>query len=79
MPRTTIEEECVADADVIAHFDCITSLFSLAYKELSLGVDEGADYVRKKLERDYTKLSERTRAELKERYNEIIKVLFGEK
>ena len=27
LPRNTIEEQCVADADVIAHFDCIPSLF----------------------------------------------------
>jgi len=78
MPRTTLEEECVADADVMAHFDCIPSLFSLAYKELGLGVNEGADYVKRKLERDYNKLSERTRIELKEKYKGIIRVLFSE-
>lgn len=26
LKRKTVEEECVADADVIAHFDCIPSL-----------------------------------------------------
>ena len=78
MPRTTIEEECVADADVMAHFDCIPSLFRLAYKELGLGVNEGADYIKNKLERDYAKLSDRTREVLKDKYKEIIKVLFGE-
>ena len=31
LPRNTIEEECVADADVIAHFDCIPALFHLAF------------------------------------------------
>ena len=57
-PRNTIEEQCVADADVIAHFDCIPS------------------FVRRKLERDYNKLSPRTRELLKNRYKNIVDVLF---
>ena len=75
-PRNTIEEQCVADADVIAHFDCIPSLFSLVYKEMNLSILDGKEYVRKKLERDYNKLSERTRKILEDRYRKIIDVLF---
>jgi len=75
-PRNTIEEQCVADADVIAHFDCIPSLFSLVYKEMNLSISEGKEYVRKKLERDYNKLSPRTREILEDRYKNIIDVLF---
>lgn len=75
-PRNTIEEQCVADADVIAHFDCIPSLFSLAYKEINLSVSDGKEYVRNKLERDYNKLSPRTREILEDRYKNIIDVLF---
>ena len=75
-PRNTIEEQCVADADVIAHFDCIPSLFSLVYKEMNLSISDGKEYVKKKLERDYNKLSSRTREILKDRYKNIIDVLF---
>lgn len=75
-PRNTIEEECVADADVISHFDCIPMLFSLAYKEKGLSVSEGAEFIKKKLERDYNKLSSRTRELLKARYENIMEVLF---
>ncbi|MCI8443849.1 MAG: metal-dependent phosphohydrolase, partial [Clostridia bacterium] len=75
-PRNTIEEQCVADADVIAHFDCIPSLFSLVYKEMNLSISDGKEYIRKKLERDYNKLSERTRKILEDRYKQIIDVLF---
>ena len=75
-PRNTIEEQCVADADVIAHFDCIPMLFSLAYKEMNLSILDGKEYVRKKLERDYNKLSPRTREILEDRYKNIIDVLF---
>ena len=74
--RKTIEEQCVADADVIAHFDCIPSLFSLVYKEMNLSISDGAEYVKRKLERDYNKLSPRTKEKLKERYNKIMEVLF---
>ena len=75
-PRNTIEEQCVADADVIAHFDCIPSLFSLAYKEMNLSALDGKEYVKKKLERDYNKLSSRTKEILKDRYKKITEVLF---
>ena len=77
--KTTVEEQCVADADVIAHFDCIPSLFSLAYKRMKLSIEEGANYVKEKLERDYQKLSPKTKSQLKNRYEMIIKVLFIEK
>ncbi len=76
LPRNTIEEKCVADADVIAHFDCIPSLFHLAYGERKMTVKEGEEFIKKKLERDYNKLSENTRDILKERYENILKVLF---
>ena len=78
LPRNTIEEQCVADADVIAHFDCIPSLFHLAFakNEKELSIEEGTKFVKEKLERDYNKLSPRTRETLKERYENIINILF---
>lgn len=78
-PRNTIEEECIADADVIAHFDCLPSMFNLAFKEHGLSIPEGTEFVKKKLQRDYNKLSERTRVLLKDRYENIMSVLFVEK
>lgn len=79
LPRNTIEEECVADADVMAHFDCIPSLFHLAFKEMNLSTEEGTEFIKKKLERDYYKLSEKTRDIMKKRYEQILNVLFVEK
>lgn len=43
-----------------------------------MDIKEGTEYVKKKLERDYNKLSPKTREELKDRYENIIKVLFVE-
>lgn len=79
LPRNTIEEECVADADVLAHFDCIPSLFHLAFKEKKLDTKEGTEFIKKKLERDYNKLSNRTREVIKDRYQKIVDVLFVDK
>lgn len=44
-----------------------------------MSIEDGTEYVKKKLERDYNKLSQRTREILKERYENIMKVLFVEK
>lgn len=79
LPRNTLEEEIIADADVIAHFDCIPTLFSLAYQRLNLNIEEGTKYVKEKLARDYNKLSPRTKEHLKDRYENILKVLFVDK
>ena len=65
----------------MAHFDCIPSMFHLAFgkNDLDLSLEEGAEFVKKKLERDYNKLSDRTKLELKDRYENIMKVLFIKK
>lgn len=75
LPKT-IEEECVADADVMDHFDSIPALFSTAFKIRDLDLKEGTEFVKNKLERDYNKLSDKTKILLQERYNNIIDVLF---
>lgn len=79
LSRNTIEEQCVADADVMAHFDCIPSLFHLVYNEMQLSVEDGENYVKRKLEKDYNKLSDKTKEMMKDRYENIIKVLFIKK
>ena len=78
LPRNAIEEQCVADADVMAHFGCIPSLFHLAFgkNEMGLSIEDGTEFVKKKLERDYNKLSPRTREILKKRYESIKDILF---
>jgi len=79
MIRNSIEEQCVADADVMAYFDCIPSLFHLAFgkNEMDKSIEEGTEFVKKKLERDFNKLSDRTKEEIKDRYENIMNVLFG--
>ena len=76
--KNSIEEKCVADADAIAHFDCIPSLFQSAYGHKHMNGIEGAKSVKEKLERDFQKLSPETKEWIKERYETILKVLFVE-
>lgn len=76
--RESIEEQCVADADVIAHFDCIPDLFSLVYHDKNMNIKDGAEYVKKKLERDFEKLSPASKERLKDRYYTTMKILFVE-
>lgn len=74
--KDTIEEQCVADADVMAHFDCIPSLFECAYGLKKLSTQDGAEYVKNKLDQDFNKLSPMSKELLKDRYDNIIKILF---
>lgn len=74
--RNSIEEQIIADADVMAHFDSVPSLFSLVYNKLGLPMEEGRDYVKNKLTRDYKKLSPEGQKEQKERFDTIMKILF---
>lgn len=74
--RDTAEEQILADADVIAHFDNIPSLFSLAYNKMNLSIPEGKGFVKNKLMRDYRKLGPESQKELKERFDTIMDVLF---
>ena len=62
----------------MAHFDSIPSLFSLAYNKIGLPMEEGRDFVKRKLLGDYDKLSPEGRKELQERFDTIMSVLFVE-
>lgn len=74
--RSTIEETCISDADALAHFDRIPSLFSLAYNIHKMKLDEGRDYVKSRLIGDYNGLSEQTKQIHKERITALIEALF---
>jgi uncharacterized protein len=76
--RNTIEEICVADADAMAHFDNIPSLFSLVYKEKQLPIDEGAKFVQEKLQRSFDKLSDRSKQIYRARYEGAMSIFKGE-
>ena len=68
MDKNSPEEICIADADAMAHFYSIPSLLSMVYKEKKLSIDEGAEFVMKKLNRSYNKLSSKGKMLVKQQY-----------
>ncbi len=74
--RNTIEETCISDADALAHFDRIPSLFSLAYNVLNMKLEEGRDYVKDRLQGDYDGLSDRTKQMYKAKLEAMMEMLF---
>lgn len=72
--KQTIEEICVADADAIAHFDNLPSLFSLVYKEKQLSIDEGASWIKAKLQRSYLKLSDESKEFYQGKYESVMSI-----
>lgn len=73
--RSTIEEICVADADAVSHFDSIPSLLFLEYSIRNNGYIEGKEFVRKKLERSFAKLSDRSKELYKDKFNNVMNFL----
>ena len=69
-----IEELCVADADIIAHFDNIPMCFNSAYRT---GITAKSDLIGY-FAGDYADLSDRTKETFNARYQNIMNVLFGE-
>jgi uncharacterized protein len=55
--RTTAEAECLANADAMTHLEQVPALLHLAFVQHGMGIDEGAGWVRAKLERSWKKLS----------------------
>lgn len=73
--KNSREELCVADADAISHFDNVPSLLYLAYVERKMGIEEGANFVKAKLERSYNKLSDESKEFYKEKCKQVMEVL----
>jgi uncharacterized protein len=63
------EAECLASADAIAHIEYLPSLFYLAYAKFDMEIDDGANWIRKKLTRTYKKINPEIRHLIDEKYN----------
>ena len=72
-----IEEMCVADADVLAHFNNIPMLFNSAFNRNNLKLNEVRIWMKECFEKDFNDLSEKTREEFKEKYKNICEVVLG--
>ncbi len=74
--KLTKEALCVADADSMAHFDSISSLFYLAFFSHKMNIDEANNWLMQKLERSWNKLSPQAKEIIKDKY-EASKLLLG--
>ena len=74
LEKLTKEEICIADADSLAHFDNIPSLFSMVYKERNMSIEEGESYVKDKLKRSYKKLSKQGKEYTLEKYQNAMTI-----
>lgn len=70
--RTTVEEQILVDADAMAHFDCIDSLYSLAHNVMGLNDEESLKFVKEKLTKDYNEISDDVKKYVSDKYNDII-------
>lgn len=75
MEKNSVEELCVADADAISHFDSVPSLFYLAYVKRKMGIEEGVQFVKEKLERSFNKMSTESKEFYKDKYQQVMGVL----
>ena len=73
--RETLEAECVANADAMAHFDAVPNLLHLAFVKWGMGIEEGTEWVKAKLERSWNKLTPEAKDIVKDDYAAIKKVL----
>lgn len=73
--RHSLEAQCLADADAMAHIEQVPSLMRMVYVERGLGIDEGTRWVRAKLERSWNKLSPLAQDLMREKYFAVLKTL----
>lgn len=66
--RDTIEAECIASADAMAHIDEFISLFYLALVVHKLGVFDAKKFVKKKLQNGWDKLVPEAKEIVKDKY-----------
>ena len=75
MMRLTPEAECIASADAMTHIFQVCSLLHLAYVRHGMGIDEGKDWVMRKIERSMDKLCPEAREMVYEHYLKVKEVL----
>ena len=72
---TSIEELCVCDADILAHFDNIPMLFNSAFNRNNINLNEVRDWMKNAFEKDYNDLSDKTKEVFKNRYKQICDIV----
>lgn len=66
--RRSPEAVCLASADAMAHIQEVPSLLYLAYVQHEMDIEEGAAWVREKVQRSWDKIHPRAREEVRDEY-----------
>ena len=74
--KLTKEALCITDADSMAHFDSVSSLFYLAFFSHKMDIDEANNWLLQKLERSWNKLSPQAKDIIESRYK-ASKIVLG--
>ena len=74
-PRESIEAECLASADAMAHFRNIADMFYFVYGELRKSSDEGKEMIKGKLERSFRKMLPEAQDIIRDKYDAAMKIL----
>lgn len=72
-----IEELCVCDADILAHFDNIPMIFFKSFTMGKMTLNDKNMLIHG-FQKDYDDLSDRTKETFKDKYENIMQVIFGE-
>jgi len=75
---TNIEELCVADADILAHFRNIPMLFNSAFIRNNISLNEVRNWMKDTFNKDFNDLSDKTKEMFKDEYKQILKVVLDE-
>ena len=70
--RTTEEEKILVNADAMAHFDCIESLYSLAFNVMGLNEEDSVQFVKDKLTKDYLEIDDEIKSIISDKYEKIM-------
>jgi uncharacterized protein len=73
--RGTPEAECLANADAVAHIENVSSLFYLVYSKFNMQIDEGAEWIRRKMERTWKKLDPEIKIIVEKKYKAALNIL----
>ena len=75
--QKNIEEICVCDADILAHFDNIPMIFFKSFTMGKMTLND-INMLIQGFQKDFDDLSDRTKEAFKDKYENIMQVLFGE-
>ena len=72
--QRSLEAECVASADAMAHIQNVPALLYSAYNR-GKEIDEGSDWLKKKLERSWNKMIPEAQNMVRDKYEAALKIL----